>query len=168
MKHTLLLLALLGCELDQDNAAELQREATQAQTEAGEKIVEARADATETIADARAELSQEAREAQAQADLAIAGANGDFQALREAYRHEKAQALVELDTRVAELEAMALTADSEEKARREPVLRQIAQLRADFIRAYDELETVDAAQWDTERDRVDRLWDAFQIAVRKA
>jgi hypothetical protein len=168
MKYIIPFLVLFGCDLDSDKASDLQDEANRAQTEAGEKIADARTEAAETISDARLELSEEARQAQAEADRTVAGAQGDFRALRETYRHEKSKALIELDTRIAELEAKALTANGEEKARREPALRQIAQLRADFVAAYDGLETVDAAQWDTERDRVERLWDAFQMAVRKA
>lgn len=168
MKYLIPFLVLFGCDLDSDKASHLQDESNRAQAEAGEKIADARTEAAETISDARQELGEEAREAQAEADRTFAGAQGDFQALRETYRHDKNKALIELDTRIAELEALSLTAKGEEKARREPALRQIAQLRADFIAGYDGLEKVDAAQWDLERDRVERLWDAFQTAVRKA
>lgn len=167
MKHAVLLLLTLGCDLNSDDASDMQKDANKAQEVANEKIVEARIDAAEAITDARADLSEEARSAQANADQKFAAAEGDFRELRENYRHEKTLALVDLDAKIADLEAKALTANGNDKSRRESALRGIAQHRAAFTTGYDGLEQANASQWDAEKGRVERLWDTLQESVNR-
>ncbi len=63
--------------------------------------------ANEKIVEANQEADKKANEAQADADKKIAEAQASFLKLREDYRHETTQKLVELDQKIADLEAKA-------------------------------------------------------------
>lgn len=147
------LLALSAC----DNASDLARTAQTAQKDADTRIAAASADA-----------EQKARAAQAKADVTIADANADFLTLREAYRHDTITALVELDKKIADLEAKALVANGPEKADRQAKLRAIASRREAFMAEYDKLEAASGTTWDATKLRLDAEWATLEASVNQA
>ncbi len=159
-----------------DDASEMQREANRAQAEADAKIAatakdaneevnEAQADANEKIDEVNAEADQDIREAQAEADKEIADARADFRTLREDYRHATATKLVELDKKVANLEARALEANGEKKAELETKLKNVRAQREVFIKDYQSLDDVNASTWDATKARLDQEWAELERRV---
>ena len=97
---SLALSGLVGC----DNAMDEQKKATAAQNEANDKV-----------AAATRESAKKAADAQLEADKKIAQAQADFMKMREDFRHNLSQSLVELDKKVALLEAKAKHAEGKTK-----------------------------------------------------
>lgn len=153
---TCALLALLisaGCT----KASNTERDADKAQDKADEKIY-----------DAKVKADQEIRDARAEADVEIAGAQADFTTLRESYRHETSLKLVELDRKIAEVEARVLRANGPEKITQETNLSRIRADRASFLQDYQELDKVTGATWDATRTRLDREWDELSRLVNES
>jgi hypothetical protein len=142
-----------GC----DKAADDQRKANEAQAEADKKIAEANRDhATKTTS------------AQVEADKKIAAAEGDFGKRREDYRHKVQGDLVDLDKKIADLDAKAKTATGKTKADLDTRLPQIHARRDAFAKSFNSVETATAPQWDDMKTRVDKEWSDLKALVDKA
>ncbi len=150
---TLTLLLATGC----DKAADDPQRATISQGEANDKI-----------ATAQREAQQKSVAAQAAADKTIAAANADFMKLREDYRHATTNRLVDLDQKVAVLEANAKVATSKAKLDLDANLEQIRARRGTFTADYAALESSSAATWDDAKARLDREWTDLKALVDKA
>ena len=137
------LLSFTAC----DDASDMRRKADDAQSEANTKI-----DAVAAKAD------QEIRVVQAEADKKIAAEVASFTTLREEYRHKVSLNLVELDKKVADLEARAKTANGKDKIEREAKLVTIYAHRETFMTDFKTLETESAATWDATQARLDAEW----------
>ena len=145
--RTLLLAALFaGCE----GAAERQHERTNAETLANEKI--------------GAATDEAARAAVADGGglLALAG----FLRLREDYRHHTAEAMVELDRRVALLQATV--AGPRAPPGLEARLQRIRTQRRRFDDDYLALESASASTWDASRAALDQEWSDLVSLVDAA
>src|ERR1043165_995938 len=110
MVASALLVAVVGC----NKAADEKQKADQAQIEAADKIAEANREADKKI-----------NEAQADADKKTAEAQANFLKIREDYRHEVTAKLVDLDHKIADLEAKSRTATGKDKAELDARLKQI-------------------------------------------
>lgn len=137
-----------------DTAADLQHTTTQAQTTADKEISKADRDA-----------DQKARDAQAVANKTIAGANSEFDTLREAYRHSSTTALNELDARIAALDAEALRATGTDKAARDTRLDVIRTNSSTYLNVFNSLDQATMASWDDQKARVDGRWTALKASV---
>jgi hypothetical protein len=146
-------LAVVGC----NRAADEQRKADEARAEADRKAAEVSQDSQQRI-----------NSAQAEADEKIAEANASFLKMREDYRHDMTQKLVELDKDIAELEAKAKSATGKAKAKIESNLPSIRQMRDDFVRDYRGVEAASASTWDATKDRLNKSWDELEKAVDRA
>lgn len=149
-----LVLALAsGC----NKAADEQEKAVAAQTKANEKIVEA-----------NQEADKKANEAQADADKKIAEAQASFLKMREDYRHDTTQNLVDLDKKIADLEAKSKTATGKKKADLDVQLGQIRTQRESFANDWKTIETASAATWDATKSRLDKEWSDLKSMVDRA
>ena len=142
-----------GC----NKAADEQQKATNAQVEANQKIVEA-----------NQEADQKANKAQADADQKIAAAQADFLKLREDYRHNTTANLVDLDKKIADLEAKSKTATGKKKADLDAELSQIRTQREAFANDWKQIETASATTWDATKNRLDKEWTDLKSAVDRA
>ena len=143
----------IGC----NKAADEQQKATNAQVEANQKIVEA-----------NQEADKKANEAQADADKKIADAQANFLKMREDYRHDTTQNLVDLDKKIADLEAKSKTATGKKKADLDVQLGQIRTQREAFANDWKNLETASAATWDATKTRLDKEWTDLKSMVDRA
>ena len=139
-----------GC----NKAADEQEKATNAQIKANEKIVEA-----------NQEADKKAAEAQADADKKIAEAQASFLKLREDYRHDTTQKLVDLDHKIADLEAKAKTSTGKKKADLDAQLTQIRTQREAFANDWKTIETASATTWDSTKNRLDKEWSEDRKSV---
>jgi hypothetical protein len=143
----------LGC----NKAADEQRKADEARSEADQKVGEASNDAAEKINAARAD-----------ADKKVAEAQANFLKLREDYRHKITEDLVSVDKDIADLEAKAKTATGKTKAQIEAALPDIRSLRESVSSEYRSLEFSSAVSWDNAKARVDKAYDDLKKAIDKA
>ena len=143
----------VGC----DKAADQQEKATNAQLEANDKIVKANQEADE-----------KANKAQADADKKIAEAQATFLKLREDYRHDTTEKLVDLDKKIADVEAKAKTATGKKKAELDVQLGQIRTQREAFATEWKSIETASATTWDDTKNRLDKSWTDLKSLVDKA
>jgi hypothetical protein len=149
-----LVLALAsGC----NKAADEQQKAVNAQTTANDKIVEA-----------NKEADQKANSAQADADKKIAEAQASFLKMREDYRHETTTNLVDLDKKIADLEAKEKTATGKKKADIDVRLGQIKTQREAFANDWKSIETASATTWDATKSRLDKEWTDLKTLVDRA
>ena len=146
-------LAVVGC----NRAADEQRKADEARAEADRKAAEVSQDSQQRI-----------NSAQAEADEKVAEANASFLKMREDYRHDMTQKLVELDKDIAELEAKAKSETGKAKAKIESNLPTIRQMRDDFVRDYRSVEAASASTWDATKERLNKSWDELEKAVDRA
>jgi len=146
-------LAVVGC----NRAADEQRKADEARAEADRKAAEVSQDSQQRI-----------NSAQAEADEKIAEANASFLKMREDYRHDMTQKLVELDKDIAELEAKAKSETGKTKAKIESNLPTVRQMRDDFVREYRSVEAASASTWDATKERLNKSWDELEKAVDRA
>ncbi len=142
-----------GC----NKAADDQQKATNAQVEANQKIVEA-----------NQEADQKANKAQAEADQKIAAAQADFLKMRESYRHDTTANLVDLDKKIADLEAKSKTATGKKKADLDAQLTQIRTQREAFANDWKQIETASATTWDSTKSRLDKEWTDLKSMVDRA
>jgi hypothetical protein len=150
---TAALLFAAGC----NRASDERERAVDAQTEANKEVAEARNDADRRI-----------RSAQAEADEEVAKANANFQKIREEYRHDTTQKLVELDKEIQELEAKALKSNGKERADLETRLKDIRVRREAFVNDYKSIETASADTWDATKARLDKQWTELKDMVDRA
>lgn len=148
-----LLVALVGC----NKAIDEKRNADEAQIDANEKIAEANREADQKI-----------NEAQAQADKKTAEAQANFLKLREDYRHDVTEKLVDLDHKIADLEAKARTATGKTKTDLEARLKEIHSERDEFVAEYKTIEVASASTWDSTKARLDKSWDELKKLVDRA
>lgn len=142
-----------GC----DKAADEQRRATAAQTEADKKIAEATKEGT-----------TKTTSAQLEADKKIAAAEADFGKRREDYRHKMQGGLVDLDKKIDLLEAKSKGAKGKVKTDLDLKLAQIRTRRAAFGTSFAAIETTTAPQWDDMKVRVDKEWADLEAMVDAA
>ena len=143
----------LGC----NKAADEQRKADEARAEADEKVVDANRDATERI-----------NAAQAEADKKVADAQANFIKMREDFRHDVSQKLVEIDKDIAGLEAKAKTATGKAKAEIDSKVPNIRSLREQVSSEYRSLELASALTWDDAKARVNKAVDDVKKAIDDA
>ncbi|HEY5376607.1 MAG TPA: hypothetical protein VIK01_23160 [Polyangiaceae bacterium] len=149
-----LVLALAsGC----NKAADEQEKATNAQVQANDKIVAA-----------NQEADQKANKAQADADQKIAQAQAAFLKMREDYRHDTTTNLVDLDQKIADLEAKSKTSTGKKKADLDARLAQIRTQRAAFADDWKSIETASATTWDSTKSRLEKEWTDLKSAVDRA
>lgn len=145
-----LVLALAsGC----NKAADEQQKAVNAQAQANDKIVQA---------------NQDAVNAQAEADKKIAEAQANFLKMREDYRHETTTNLVDLDKKIADLEAKEKTSTGKKKADLDAQLTQIRARREAFANDWKSIETASASTWDATKNRLDKEWSDLKNLVERA
>jgi len=149
----LIAIGALGC----NKAADEQRKADEARSEADKKVGEASNDAAEKINAARAD-----------ADKKVAEAQANFLKLREDYRHKITEDLVSVDKDIANLEAKAKTATGKTKAQIEAGLPDIRAQRENLSSEYRSLEFSSAVSWDNAKARVDKAYDDLKKAIDKA
>jgi hypothetical protein len=145
----LLAAASLGC--DKAGATERQREEQ----------------ANQQLEQARNEASQRTLSAQAAAEKDIAAARAEFEKRREAYRHDRANDLTDIDKRIADLDAKETVSKDRTKARLQTDLSVIRAKREALIRDMDALDRATAATWDEEKAKIEREWDGLKSAVDK-
>ena len=85
----------------------------------------------------------------------VAEAQAGFSKLREDYRHSTTTNLVELDSKVVDLEAKAKASTGKAKADLDASLKQIHSDRRTFDVDYKSLETATAVTWDDARAHLD-------------
>jgi hypothetical protein len=142
-----------GC----NKAADEQAKAVAAQTQANEKIVAA-----------NQEADQKGTKAQADADKTIAQAQANFLKMREDYRHDSTTKLVDLDQKIADLEAKAKTSTGKKKVDLDTQLSQIRPQRETFSNDWKSIETASAVTWDSTKGRLDKEWDELKSRVDRA
>src|SRR5450432_1516194 len=149
-----LVLALAGgC----DKAADEQQKAVNAQATANDKIIQA-----------NQEADQKANSAQADADKKIAEAQASFLKMREDYRHDTTTKLVDLDQKIAELDAKSKTAKGNTKADLDARLLQIRAQRDAFANDWKSIEVASAVTWDSTKARLDKEWSDLKTLVDRA
>jgi hypothetical protein len=150
---SLVLALTCGC----DKAADEQQKAVNAQAQANDKIVQA-----------NQEADQKANSAQADADKKIAEAQASFLKMREDYRHDTTTNLVDLDKKIADLEAKEKTASGKKKADLDVQLGQIRSQREAFANDWKTIETASATTWDATKNRLDKEWSDLKAMVDRA
>jgi hypothetical protein len=148
----LIAIGSLGC----NKAADEQKKADEARSEADKKVGEASNDAAEKI-----------NAANADADKKVAEAQASFLKLREDYRHKITEDLVSVDKDIADLEAKAKTATGKTKAEIEAALPNIRSQRETVSSEYKSLEFSSAVSWDNAKARVDKAFDDLKKAIDK-
>jgi hypothetical protein len=144
---------LAGC----NKAADDQAKASQAQAEANSKI-----------AAVAAEANAKVKAAQAEADKKIAEAQASFMKLREDYRHATKTNLVDLDKKIAALDAKAMRAKGKTKAELEEALKVIRAARDRFNTNFNALEHASASSWDRDKANLDKESADLKALVDKA
>jgi transketolase len=142
-----------GCTKAMDD----QIKADNSQTEADKKI-----------AAAAAEAQQKGEAAQAEADKSIAAAKASFMKLREDYRHQTMNNLVELDHRVDVLDATSKASTAPNRAALDANLEQIHAKRSAFGANYAALESATAITWDDAKSRLEKDWAELKGLVDRA
>jgi hypothetical protein len=142
-----------GC----NKAADEQRKADEARSEADKKVEEANRDATDKINAARAD-----------ADKKVADAQANFVKMREDFRHDVNQDLTKIDKDIADLEAKSKTAKGKTKADIDAALPNIHSLRESVSTEYRSLELASAVTWDDAKARVNKSVDDLKKAIDKA
>ena len=149
--HPLFLLALSACFGGSDDRA-----------------VEAQREADQTIREVGASADQQVRTAQADADKIIADVAARFATEREEYRHQMATRLVELDKKIALVEARALKANGKTRVGLDATLVAIHLRHDTFVNDFATLDSVTSTTWAPTRERLDREWAELEDAVDKA
>jgi len=146
-------IALTGC----NKAVDEKHKADEAQIDANQKIAEANREADEKI-----------NKAQAEADKKTAEAQASFLKMREDYRHDVTEKLVDLDHKIADLEAKSRTATGKAKADLDARLKQIHTERDTFVSDYKSIELASASTWDATKARLDKSWEELKKLVDRA
>ena len=113
------------------------------------------------------QATEQEQSAKASADKDIQGAHADFEHAREDYRHERMIDLIDMDKKIAALDAKDMTAKDKLKTELDTDLSDIRARRAEFARDMKAVETASAAAWDDLKARTNRDWDALKSAVDK-
>ena len=152
---TFILGALLaaGC----DNAQKAQKEAREEQQKADEVAARAREGADETAAKAQAKANDLAREA----DRTLVQRKSDF-------RMGKQKELDELNSRIDDVRAKAMTAKNDVKASIDAALAEATQRRATVESELRSLDNAAATELDQVEDRINQTLAQFKKSVSDA
>jgi hypothetical protein len=124
--------------------------------------------ASEEAKNAAIEAQRQLQGAQAAVGKTISAARSDFDTTRENYLHRRRLDLIDLDKKIADLEANTKTAASKAKSDMRMRLAAIDAQRDAFNRHLQALETATAATWDSAAASLDQEWDALKKAVDDA
>lgn len=124
--------------------------------------------ASEEARNAANEAQRHMQSAQAEAEKTISTARADFETTREDYLHRRRLDLIELDAKIANIDANARTATSNTKADVQARLSAIGAQRTAFAHHLQTLDTATGATWDSSRASLDEEWDALKKAVDDA
>jgi hypothetical protein len=134
-----------------------------------EKANEAQAEADQKVAEANRDANAKTNEAQAEADKKIADAQATFAKMREDYRHDVNAKLVDLDKKIADLEAKVKTETSAQKRTElEAKLTDIRASRDSFATEYRSVETASASTWDDVKKRIDKSLNDLESKINRA
>jgi regulator of protease activity HflC (stomatin/prohibitin superfamily) len=131
------------------------------------KVAASQAEANDKIAAANKEADQKRQSAQGEADKTLAAATASFMKMREDYRHQTTNNLVELDHKVDVLEATSKV-PATNKPDLQANLQQIHARRGAFATDYAALESASATTWDDAKARLDKEWTELKVLVDKA
>jgi hypothetical protein len=145
-------LTLVGC----DKGSDEQQKANAAQAEADRKIAEANKKA-----------STETTSAQVEADKKIAAAEGDFGKRREDYRHKVQENLIELDKKIALLEAKTKKVSGNARTDLDAKLAAVRVSRSAFASDLASIDSAAALQWDGVKAKADKDWSDLKALVDK-
>ncbi len=126
--------------------------------ETQEKVDNAQAQAQTEITNAQVQANDKTNAAQAKADKQIAEAQSDFDKTREDYRHTMQSNLDSIDTKIANLDAKALTATGTKKTELTSKVSSLRAQRATFAADVQAISTTTAATWDATKTRLDKEW----------
>jgi outer membrane murein-binding lipoprotein Lpp len=146
-------LLVAGC----DTAQKAEKEAREAQQKADEVAAKARENANETAAQAQAKANDLAREA----DRTLVQRKSDF-------RIGKQKELDELNRRIDEVRAKAMTAKNDVKASIDAALAEATQRRATVESELRSLENAPATDLDQVEDRINQTLAQFKKSVSDA
>jgi hypothetical protein len=121
--------------------------------------------ASEEARKAAQEAQREVQAAQSTAQKTISAARTDFETTRENYLHRRRLDLVDLDSKIFDLEASARTSTGKAKADIHTRLSTIRAQRDAFVRHLQDLETATATTWDGAAAGLDKEWEALKKAV---
>jgi hypothetical protein len=121
--------------------------------------------ASEEARNAAQEAQRQVQAAQATAEKSISAARTDFETTRENYLHRRRLDLVDLDSKIFDLEASARTSTGKAKADIRKSLSAIRAQRDAFVRHLQDLETATATTWDGAAAGLDEEWEALKKAV---
>jgi hypothetical protein len=113
------------------------------------------------------EAQQQYQGAYSSAEKTMSAARAEFETTRENYLHARRLDLIDLDRRIADLEA-ATPASTAKAADVRARLAVINAQRDAFGRRMWSLETAPAATWDASAKKLDQEWDALRRAVDAA
>ena len=102
------------------------------------------------------------------ADKDMSGVRTDFEKNREEYMHARDADLVDLDKRIAALEAKEKATKDRAKEELRTNLSAIRERRDAFVRDMKALGNTTAIAWDQAKAKVEQEWNALKAAVDKA
>jgi hypothetical protein len=108
------------------------------------------------------EGQRQAHVAEGIAEKAIPPARADFETTRENYLRHRRLDLVEVDSKIADLEADSKTATGKTKADLRARLATLHAQRDAFARHLKDLEAAAAATWDGSAANLDKEWEALE------
>ena len=132
------------------------------------KADEARADADKEVTEANREAADKVNAARAEEDKKVADAQASFLKIREDYRHKVTEDLTGIDKDIADLEAKSKTATGKAKSTLDSNLPNVRTLRENVANEYRSLELASAITWDDAKGRVDKAVDELKKAIDKA
>ena len=106
--------------------------------------------------------------AQVEADKKIAAAQNDFMKMRESYRHDQQSNLIDLDGKIQKLNDKERTAKGQAKIDLDNNLQNIANKRAVYLGALQQVDSATTATFDDAKAKADKAWDDLKAAVDKA
>lgn len=124
--------------------------------------------ASEEARTAAEQAQRQMQTAQAGAEKTISTAWADFETTRENYLHRRRLDLIELDKKIANIDASARTKSGNVGADTRARLSAIGSQRDAFARHVQALEVVTAATWDGAATSLDQEWEALRKAVDDA
>src|SRR5213078_2532523 len=98
----------------------------------------------------------------------VAASRADFLRTREDYRHDRQKDLVDLDEKIAKLEAKAKTTTGKTRGEILAALPDLRRKRDVFKRDFEKLGDATSASWDETKARLDHEWDDAKSALDHA
>jgi hypothetical protein len=121
--------------------------------------------ASEEARNAAQEAQRQVQAAQQTAEKSISAARTDFETTRENYLHRRRLELVDLDSKIFDLQSSARTSTGNARADIHKRLSTIRAQRDAFVRHLQDLETATASTWDGAAAGLDREWESLKGAV---